>query len=186
MDVSYAHFLIGLRKHFLLWYLFLLYFLRHLRSEYLSSDESNESDKEESKFFWSESGLAGTLGTRLGGLLRDVCLPLCVTHSAYETCDGNGGSLAVPEVKNISGAIKWKGACTKCTSNVWVLILVGNARAVVSFCFSLHYNIFFIAQIMTESFIDRMFVKSSVMSWFESSWFVSTLIESEFLWFQIT
>ena len=118
LDVIYAHFLIGLWKRVLLSYLFSLYFVRHLRLEYLYSDDSDESNEEEYDKLESESGSAGTLSTRLGWLLLDLCLPLGVTLSADETCDGNGGSLAVPKVKNVSGAGTREGSCTKCTGSV--------------------------------------------------------------------
>ena len=48
-------------------------------------------------------GSAGTLGTVLGRLLCGIAFPLGVTVSTDESCDGDGGSLAVPKV-NIGGA----------------------------------------------------------------------------------
>ena len=53
----------------------------------------NEYDKEEYDELGSESGSDGKFGTVLGGLLRGVGLPLCVTLSADDSCDGDGGSL---------------------------------------------------------------------------------------------
>ena len=48
-------------------------------------DESDEFDKEESDKPGSGSGLAGTFGTRMGGLLRGVGLPLGLTLSDDES-----------------------------------------------------------------------------------------------------
>ena len=85
--------MIGLLKRFLIRHLFLLFFIRSLCLEHSSSDESDESDKEEYDELGSESGSDGKFGTVLGGLLRGVGLPLCVTLSADDSCDGDGGSL---------------------------------------------------------------------------------------------
>ena len=60
------------------------------------SDESDESNKEESDGLVYESGSGGTFGTGLGGLLRCTGFPLGGTLSDYESCDGDGGSIAVP------------------------------------------------------------------------------------------
>ena len=77
--------------------MFILFFFIHsLRLEYLSSDESDESDKEESYELGYESGSAGKFDTGLGGLLNGLGLPLGVTLSSGESCDGDEGSLAVP------------------------------------------------------------------------------------------
>ena len=59
------------------------------------SDESDESDEEYSDELGSESWSAGTFGTGLGELLHDVGFLLGVTLSAFESCDGDRGSLAV-------------------------------------------------------------------------------------------
>ena len=42
----------------------------------------------------------GTFGTRLGGLLHAVRLPLGVTFSYDEPCDGDVGLLTVPYVNS--------------------------------------------------------------------------------------
>ena len=60
------------------------------------SDESDESDEEESEKIGSESRSAVTFGTGLGGLFSGVGFPLGVILSDYESCDGDGGSLAIP------------------------------------------------------------------------------------------
>ena len=57
------------------------------------SDDSDEPDEEESEKLGSESGSAGTFGTRFGGLLHGIGLTLGVTLYADESCDGYGGSL---------------------------------------------------------------------------------------------
>ena len=59
----------------------------------MSSDESDESDEEESYRLGSESGLDGMLVIKLGVLLHDIGLPLGVTLSTDESCDGDRGSL---------------------------------------------------------------------------------------------
>ena len=78
-------------------------------------------------------------GAILGGLLHSVVFPLVVTLYADESCDGDGGSLAVPEV-NIGEAGTGEGVCNKCTGDV---------------------NIFFIARISAGLWIYPMFFKSS-------------------------
>ena len=62
----------------------------------MSSDESNESDKEKYDKPGSEYGSAGTFDTGLGRLFYCVGLTLGVTLSADESCYGDRGSLAVP------------------------------------------------------------------------------------------
>ena len=57
------------------------------------SDESDESDKEEFDKPGSESGSSGKFGIGLGGSLYVVGLPLGVTFSYDESCDGDGRSL---------------------------------------------------------------------------------------------
>ena len=69
LSVSFAHFLIGSLKQFLLWYVFILFFSRCLHLEYSPSDESDRYDEEESDKLVSESVSAGTFGTELGGFL---------------------------------------------------------------------------------------------------------------------
>ena len=59
-------------------------------------DDSDESDEEESEKFGSESRSDGTFITGLGGMLSGLGLPLSVTISADESCDGDGGSFAIP------------------------------------------------------------------------------------------
>ena len=71
-------------------------FVRCLCLEYLSSDESDESYKEEYEKLGSESGSYSMFGNGLGWLLHGVGLHLGVTFSADESCDGDGGSLAIP------------------------------------------------------------------------------------------
>ena len=62
--------------------------------EYLDSDESNESDKEESNKLGSESGSIGTYGTGLGGLLGGVEFPVGVMLPGNDLpFNGDGGSL---------------------------------------------------------------------------------------------
>ena len=96
LDVSFAHFLTGLWKRVLLRSLFLFFFIRRLHLEYFSSDESDEFDEEEYDKLGSKSGSAGTFGTGLGGLFSGVGFPLGVTLYDYESCNGDGGSLAIP------------------------------------------------------------------------------------------
>ena len=62
----------------------------------MTSDELDESDEEESDKLGSEYGSVGAFSTGLGGLLCVVGFPLSVTISAYESCDGDQVSLAVP------------------------------------------------------------------------------------------
>ena len=62
----------------------------------MSSDESDQSYKEEYDEPGSKFGSSSTFGTGLGVLLHGVGFPLVVTLSADESCDGDGGSLAVP------------------------------------------------------------------------------------------
>ena len=73
--------------------LILLFFVCRLCLEYLSSDKSDEYKEEEYEKLGSESGSAGTFGTRLGGSLSGIGLPLGVTLSTDESCIGDGGSL---------------------------------------------------------------------------------------------
>ena len=60
------------------------------------SDDPDDSDKEESAEPGSEYGSADTYGTGLGGLLRGLGIPLGVTLYDDESCNGDGGSLALP------------------------------------------------------------------------------------------
>ena len=69
---SFAHFLIGLLKILIIGRLFLLFFVRYLRLEYMAYNESVESEGEESEKPGYESGSDGTCGNRLGGLLHGV------------------------------------------------------------------------------------------------------------------
>ena len=62
----------------------------------MSSDESDESEKEESDGLGPESRSAGTYGTGLGGLSLGVGIPLGVTLSSDDSCGGDGRSLALP------------------------------------------------------------------------------------------
>ena len=48
LTVSFTHVFVGSSKGVLLWHLFFPFFARRLRLEYLSSDESYDSDEEES------------------------------------------------------------------------------------------------------------------------------------------
>ena len=86
-SVIFVHFFIGSLKRVLLLSFFLLFFVRRSILQYLSSDELEESDKEESDELGSESGLSCTFGTGLGGLLHAVGFYLGVTLSADESCD---------------------------------------------------------------------------------------------------
>ena len=61
-------------------------------------DESDKSGEEEYDGIGSESGSASTFSTGLGGLLHGVGLTLGVVIYADDSCDGDGGSLAVPNV----------------------------------------------------------------------------------------
>ena len=49
---------------------------------------------------------------------------------------------------------------------------------------TINSNIFSIAWILNESWIDPMFFKLAGMGWFELVWLGSTWIESEYFWFQ--
>ena len=69
----------------------------------MSSDDSDESGEGESNKLGSKSGSSGTLWTGLGGLLCGGGFTLGVTLSADESCDGDGGSLAIPYKK----LVKW-------------------------------------------------------------------------------
>ena len=80
-------------------------------------------------------------GTGLGGLLHGVGFTLGVSLSTYESCDGDGGSLAIP-LKNIGEAGIREGVCTKCPGD---------------------FNIFYIAVISYESWIYMMVVESTRM-----------------------
>ena len=71
LAVKFAHFLIG-PKRFLLRCLFLFFFVNLSHLEYSLYDDSDEDDKEESEELGSESGLAGTFSTELGGYLCRV------------------------------------------------------------------------------------------------------------------
>ena len=62
----------------------------------MSSDESDESDKEEYDELGSESRSAGIYGTILYELLHGLGIPLGVTLSYDESWDGDGGSLSPP------------------------------------------------------------------------------------------
>ena len=75
LAVSFAHFLKGLLKYFLIWSFFVLFFVHCLHLEYPSSDESYESDEEEYDKLGSEYGSSGTFDTVFGELLRGVGLP---------------------------------------------------------------------------------------------------------------
>ena len=106
------------------------------------SDESDEYGEEESDKLGSESRQYNMYGTGLGGLLCGLVFTLGFTLNDDESCDGNRGSLALP-CQNIGEACTraCTGACT------------GDA------------NIFYIAKIFSESWIDPMFVKSAGMGW---------------------
>ena len=60
------------------------------------SDDSDQCNKEDSEELGYESGSSGTLGIRLGGLLRDVGFNLGVMLSANASCDCDWGSLDFP------------------------------------------------------------------------------------------
>ena len=62
----------------------------------MSSYESDDFDKEEYGEIWSKSGWSGTFSTILGRFLRGLVFPLGFEFSAGESCDGDGGSLAIP------------------------------------------------------------------------------------------
>ena len=74
----------------------MLFFVRRISLGYLSSDESEESDKEDSEKPGSESGSAGMFGTVLGRLLHGIGLPLGFKLFADDSFDVDVGSLAVP------------------------------------------------------------------------------------------
>ena len=133
--VIFEHFCIGLSKHDLRRKLF-PFFSRCLCLESSSYDDLDESDEGESNEFGSEYGSVGTYGTLLGGLLSGLVIPFCVALSDDESYDGDRGSLALT-YENIGEAST--GECTG------------------------YYNVFSIAQILAESWIDTTFVKSSVM-----------------------
>ena len=66
--------------------------MRHHSLEYLDSDESDESNEEESEKRGYVSGLIGTRGTVLGGLLHGVDFPVGVTLAGDGwPFDGVGG-----------------------------------------------------------------------------------------------
>ena len=88
--------------------------------------------KKNQKKLGSENVSDGTFGTGLGGLSHGLAFPLCVKLSADESCDNDGGSLALL-YRNIGEA-----GTRECTRNA---------------------NIFSIAVISSESWIDMMFVK---------------------------
>ena len=69
--------------------------------------------------------------------MRGGGFTLGVTLSSDESCDGDGRSLALP-YNNIGEAGTGGSVCTKCTGDV---------------------NIFSIAQILVESWIDTVFVE---------------------------
>ena len=184
LAVSSAHFLIGSWKCVLLWCLF-IFLARSLCLEYSSSDESDESDKEESDKLGYEFRSAGTFSIILGVLLRGVGLHLGVIIYADDAFDVDGGSLAVPWVKNVHGEGTREILCIKCTGYAWVLVFVGDAWSIVYLVFRLHDNIFSISRISYESLIDPVFFKSDGMGWYKLEWFRSAWIELESLWFQI-
>ena len=80
----------------------------------------------------SESVSDGTYSTGLGGFLRGLGIPVGVTLSYNESCNNDGGSLALP-CENIGEV-----GTRECTGN---------------------FNIFSIAKIFAESWIDTMFVE---------------------------
>ena len=96
LSVRFTHFLVGLLKHVLLWRLFLSFFAHHLCLEYSSSDDSDESNKEEFDELGYESRSTGTFSTGLSGLLCGEGFPLGVTFHADESCGDDVGSLALP------------------------------------------------------------------------------------------
>ena len=59
-------------------------------------DRSDESKEEESYRLNSESGSASTFTTGLGGFLYGLGLTLCVMVSDDDSCNGEGGSIALP------------------------------------------------------------------------------------------
>ena len=130
----------------------------------MSSDESDTFDEEESDKLGSEYGSNGTFSIGLFRLLLGVGFPLDFPLYAYESCDGDGGTTAVPR-KNTGEAGTGEGVRTKCTSDD---------------------NIFSIAQILSESYIDPMFVVLAGTGWFESVLFGSIWIDPESLLFKIT
>ena len=129
LAVSFAQFLIGSSKHNLLRRLFLSFFERHLRLLYSSSNESDDSDEEESDKLGSESGSTGMYGTQL---LCGIGINLGVTLYYDESWDSDGGSCTLP-YKNIGEA-----DTRECTGDA---------------------NIFSMAQILAESWIDTVFVE---------------------------
>ena len=87
-----------METHFTLAFFYFI-FVRHIHLEYSSSNDSGEFDKEEYDKLGHKSGSAGTFGTGLGGLLHGIGLTVGATIFSDESCDGDGGSLAVPQVK---------------------------------------------------------------------------------------
>ena len=73
----------------------MFFFVCHLCLEYLSSDESDESNKEEYDELGYKSGSAVTIITRLCWLLHGAGLPFGVTLSSDDSCNDQG-SLSVP------------------------------------------------------------------------------------------
>ena len=61
----------------------------------MSSDESDESDKEESGKLGSEPGLLGMFGNGLGGLSHGLGFTLGVTISSYDSCDCERGLISL-------------------------------------------------------------------------------------------
>ena len=120
--LSFAHLFIGSLKFILLWCFYLSFFIRCLPLEYLSYDQSDETDKEESDKLGCESGSAGTFVTVLGGLLHGVVLPSGVNIYDDISCDGDGGSL-FPLV-NIGEAGTGGYECNECTrEGVWYICI---------------------------------------------------------------
>ena len=72
------------------------FFERCICLDYLSSDESDVSDKEEYDELGSKSGSAGKFVNGLGGFFCGVVFPSGVTFFSDEYCDGDLMSLDVP------------------------------------------------------------------------------------------
>ena len=92
LDEIFVHLLKGTKCFFLLC-LFLLFFVRLLLLEYSLSEKSDEDGRDKSDKLGYTSGPAGTFDTGLSRSLRGAGLPLGVTLSVDESCDGDGGSL---------------------------------------------------------------------------------------------
>ena len=108
------------------------------------SDYSDGSDKEAYDELGFESGSSGTCSTVLGGFLCGLIFPLGVTLSTDELFNSDRGSFALPYI-NVGELCN-----RECTDDE---------------------NIFYIAWMLAESWIDPMFIKFAGMCWIELVWF---------------